>query len=49
MAASGAGHTETVEVLLEHGANLDLPDHVRILTLSNTSDWYPYVFTPKTV
>ena len=29
MAASGGGHTETVEMLLERGATVDLADNVR--------------------
>ena len=28
MLAGGAGNTETVKVLVEHGASLDLADHV---------------------
>ena len=30
MVASAGGHTETVSVLLEYGATIDLPDHVRM-------------------
>ena len=37
MQASAGGHTETVEMLLKHGATVNLPDNVRNTIHSSTS------------
>ena len=37
MYASSGGHTETVEMLLERGTTMDLPDNVRNTIHSSTS------------
>ena len=40
MAASQNGHTETVKLLLNRGAEVDLPDNVR--NSNHASDMYPH-------